>query len=433
MTLEKISILMLISLMMLPSIMITALPANLNQQANTEENNVEKIIWIADSAKRRVETLINIMLANKTALDMIESADLTESLQGNLTLFNEGVELLETATEFFENGDYENAIVCAMEAMKIFRDVFKNINRILCQASVKRGELIDAQGLLQAMNQALIKIEKIEELMTRSSIENKIIEQTLNEAKNLLNIPEAISILQQGDAAEAAHNLAKANRLIAQATQMLKDELRQKLVEMIGNFKDKIRRRLEEIRERLHEINMSEEEFLKRLGFTSIEELKGKMMEIAERVRNQIRAGDWNITGNLTSIGNWMHELSFELEMRSRINEGGKTADLRVSIMELIRRPRDVKLTLKIENRGNVTLIFPNSAFGVIVEKRIGGGWSLYYSPLSLQVLVTLKPGESKVLEIEFGVTGHGVYRIVVHAKSMKETEWFEKYIEFSI
>ncbi|MCD6465973.1 hypothetical protein J7L27_06380, partial [Candidatus Bathyarchaeota archaeon] len=64
MTLKKISILMLISLMMLSSFTAMALPTNLNQQANAEKTRAEKIIWIADSAKRRVEVLINITLAN---------------------------------------------------------------------------------------------------------------------------------------------------------------------------------------------------------------------------------------------------------------------------------------------------------------------------------------------------------------------------------
>ena len=434
MTLKKISILMLISLMVLSSFTAMALPTNLNQQANAEKTRAEKIIWIADSAKRRVEVLINITLANATVLEMINSTGLNASLQGNLTLFNEGVILLENATDEFNNGNYENATIYAIEALKVFRDVFRNINRILCQANVKKGEIIDAQGLLQAMNRALLRIEKIRELMNRSQIENETITQTLEEAKQLLNITEAISMLQQGNVTRVAHNLAEANRLIAQATQMLKNELRQKLIERIEHFKAMIRQRIEKIKERLQKMNMTGKDLLGPWGFKSMEEFRGKIIEIINRTRDQIRAGNWTIVGNLKAVGRWMHRLSFALERRIREHEGGGAAfaNLTINIIKIVRWQHRVVLVIRVENRGNMTLLFPNSVFGITVEKRVGKSWKLYYSPPSLQVLTPLKSGEFRILKIGFNVAGHGAYRVVVRA-SAEETGWFEKYVEFKV
>lgn len=436
MTLKKIGVLTLISLIMLPIFMTAALPAAPAQQNNAEKIRAEKLLWIADAAKRKVETLINITLANETVLEMINSTGLEEAFKGNITLFNEGVELLENATNYFEAGDYEKAAINVMQALKIFRDVFRYINRILCQSNVKKGEIIDARGLLEAMNRALLRIKKIRELMNCSQIENETITQTLNEAEQLLNITEAINMLQQGNVTGVAHNLVEANHLIAQATWMLKDELRRKLTERIEHFKAKMVQRLEKIREKLKEKGISEKTLLKHWNFTSIDEFRGNLTRIIDQIRNRIRMKGWDImsiVGDLKYIGRQMRSLSFEFERRIREHEGAASVNLTINIVKMVRWQHRVMLVIKVENRGNVTLVFPNSAYGITIEKRVGGGWRLYYSPLSLQVLTTLKPGEFKVLKIGFNVAGHGVYRVVIHAKCMEETGWVEKHVDFVV
>ena len=140
----------------------TSLSYALNEEK--EEKQIEKFIELAEKARDKTETLINITYANQTALDAIEAAGLDDELEANLTIFNKAVQNITNAEERLALGDLEGAMANATYALEALRDVFKSIHTILTDSGLAKGELIDAQGLLQAMKRALERISRLEEI-----------------------------------------------------------------------------------------------------------------------------------------------------------------------------------------------------------------------------------------------------------------------------
>ncbi|MEM2341883.1 MAG: hypothetical protein QXX94_03020 [Candidatus Bathyarchaeia archaeon] len=420
---RRIYIPILLSILALP-ILTSHLAASINPSLdNIEAEKAEKILWIANTARRRVEILINLTIINETIIGKIKDAGLEEEWNGNLSLFNEGVELLENAASFFNEEDYLNATTYAMQAMEIFRNVFRNINRILCQANVRKEELIDGRGLLEAINRALARIEKIKNLLV--SLEEKGIEvsevlEILEEAESYLNVTEAIKLLQQGNVSAVSEGmLAQANKLITQALRKLKEKIRESVTERIEQFKRKLERLRERIRERLREMNITEDEFYQHWNFTA-KGFWGKHIEILEKVRERLREGI-NAT-DLKILGTRMREICLELEMRLRKHEGKEAINITVNVEKImeskIGRKVTVLLRVTVKNDGNVTVIFPNPAFGIIVEKKVNDRWEFYSSPFSTQSLTFLKPGEIGEVRMRLRAAEPGNYRVRVHAWS---------------
>lgn len=404
-----------------------------------EAERAEKILSLADAAKARVEALLNSVFANETVMNKIQNASLMDELQDvNATFYNVGVALLNEAHGSFDSGDYVNATSYAMQALNVFRETFREVNRILCQADVIKCELIDGQGLLVAMERALARIKRIRgliEAFSKSTGANvSAIMSILDDAEECLNVTLAMELLQQGNVSEVAHMLAEANKLIAEALRGLKEKIRERLSERMERFKEKLERLRERIRERLREMNIAEHEFFKRWNSTSANEFWRKQIEILERVRERLREGI-NAT-ELSVIGVKMREVCLELELRLREREGGG-AKIEVNVEKTVEvvfgRKITVTLRVTVRNAGNVTLVFPNHAFGMIIERERNGRWVFYESPISAQALRILKPGESGEVRIMLRAAEPGRYRVVVRALAREGLETPEEYAEFTL
>ncbi|MEM2182804.1 MAG: hypothetical protein QXH19_02470 [Candidatus Bathyarchaeia archaeon] len=399
-----------------------------------EAERAEKILLLADAAKLRVEALLNSVFGNETVMDKIENASLLDELWSvNATFYDVGMTLLNDAHESFKGGDYVNATSYAMEALNVFRETFKEINRILCQADIIKCELIDGQGLLVAINRALARIERIREIIEAFSSVSDII-STLDEAEEYLNVTLAMELLQQGNVSDVARMLAEANRLIVEALRGLKVKIRERLSERIERFRENLERLRERVKERLREMNVPEYEFFKRWNFTNADEFWRKQIEILERVRERLREGI-NAT-ELNVIGVRMREVCLELELRLREREGGG-AKIEVNVEKIIEvsisRKITVTLRITVRNAGNVTLVFPNYAFGMIIERESNGRWRFYESPISIQVLRILEPGESGEVRIRLRAAEPGRYRVVVRALAREGFGAPEGYAEFTL
>jgi len=83
---------------------------------------------------------------------------------------------------------------------------------------------------------------------------------------------------------------------------------------------------------------------------------------------------------------------------------------------------KDYKLSVTIENVGNEPIVFPNTAYGMMIEKKTAKVWLPIprYTPISAQILVTLNPGESRTITVTLKQPSPGAYRVVV-------TGWLEK------
>ena len=202
-------------------VLLALVPTSLSYAQNLEgkETKIQKFIELAERAMDKTETLINITYANTTAMDIITDAGLDDEFSDNVTLFDQAAQNVTNAQERLDVGDLEGAIANVTYALEVFRDVFKAIHFILCNSDLSKGELIDAQGLIQAMKRALERIERLEEI--EGLPEDALL--LLEEARLYLNVTAAIEWLQLGLVNQTAHNLTDANKLIADAHKTLKN------------------------------------------------------------------------------------------------------------------------------------------------------------------------------------------------------------------
>lgn len=432
------------TLTLLLSLVLTPLLTSAEQMSITvvEDSSLEKraetMLSLADKAKVRAEALLNSVLANETLMDIIRSEGLMSDLEAVNETFNMGVSILNLANETLHSGNYTGAISLAMESMRCFRDAYRELNIILHKIGVLEDEVIRGRGLLIAIQCALERIGKAEEIFKRMASKTGIDASgaiaKLEEAKETLNVTRAEELLRQGNISDVARTLAEANRLISEAFRELKSAIKEKIGEKIERFKDKLRGLREEVKERLRKMNLTEREFFKRWGFASAEGFWRNQIEILERVRERLRLkGEVNATG-LEILGRRMREVRLEIEFRLRELKGGKDGievDLEKTVEFQDERGVTAVLRVTVRNTCNITVTFPNSAFGTIIERERDGRWEFYYSPISLQVLVSLEPGESGEVEIRLTTAEPGDYRIVVRALSREglqtvATKYFE-------
>jgi len=208
------SIAVLLALLML-------LPAGVSY-ANDQEriSQIEKLIELAELTEEKTEILINITYLEKTTIDTIVEAGLKDELDAIVREFNNAVPNIISARESLAHGDSEGAVASLIHVLEIFREVNREIDRILTESGVQGGELVDPQDTIQAMKDALERIERLEEV---EDLPAEIL-WLLGKARPYLNATQAVGWLQLGMVDETAHNLTEANMLISEAYQLLDEE-----------------------------------------------------------------------------------------------------------------------------------------------------------------------------------------------------------------
>ncbi|MBT0159750.1 hypothetical protein G4O51_07175 [Candidatus Bathyarchaeota archaeon A05DMB-2] len=188
-------------------------------QAQVQATTAEELVGLADRAEQQVKNLIDLVYANDTALQVIDDAGLLGELEGNVTLYNQGLKNLTKAHDALKIGDYKAAVEYATEALRIFREVFRSIHVILDKAGIQKGQLTDNQGLLEAVTRTLERVAYLRQILPENATDAL---QLLDQAEAYLNVDEARTFLLEGKTSEVISNLDKAKELIAQAYQYLK-------------------------------------------------------------------------------------------------------------------------------------------------------------------------------------------------------------------
>jgi len=280
----------------LATIIVTAAPVSAAMfHGQSESDRAEKIVELADKAGQKVDNLIDIIYANDTVLEMIEDATLLDELEGNVTLYDEGVANVTAAYDALEAEDYEGAVGNATEALSIFREVLSSIHYIMQESGVARGEILDGQGLLTAMDRALERIERLREILDDIDPE-EVSEEDLQEAIDLLDDAEAyldkdtaIQWLLDGNVTETAYNLTQANRLISDAHKILKELARETNPHRINNFLAQMTRARERLRERLQHAGgegVNVNGLLNQMGYENMIEFEKALQEMASNAEN---------------------------------------------------------------------------------------------------------------------------------------------------
>ena len=118
----------------------------------------EQLVAVADRAEQQVKNLIDLVYANESALNKIEEFGLLDALEGNVSLYDEGVGNLAAAHDALDSENYEGAVDYATEALSVFREVFSSIHMILEDTGLQKCELAECEGLLDAMSRQLQRI-----------------------------------------------------------------------------------------------------------------------------------------------------------------------------------------------------------------------------------------------------------------------------------
>lgn len=513
----------LVLLIMLSSAALQVAAAGLPAAEGGLETMARNMINVAAKAEARVDALIERVKGNETIMKAIIDAGLNSSLNEMIALKDHGSALLKEARELFENGSYVEASEKAIEAMRCFRDAYSGIFRILCQAGLTPLEPLEApevkaQGLLVAANRSLERIRRIRSLPNASDVED-----LLSEAERLLG--EVKVLLEQGNVSAAAHNLARANKLISEAFVRLRHRAEVMLQRRAEKFILGFGRIRNEFARRIREEGLNETEVLEDLDKTMqnltetvrgagkrikdvikdmIEDLRivGRIFRemkkvIPERPPMEVKIGEIlanpsafdgkivrvegkycgveppkNLQGPsgeppeepwwvLADETGWIYVVekklwALALMRRMPLLEGADVIvigrvvvedDGALYIESMLRAPRgpiilpvpplkpiapsgslrlsaevekvgkEYSIKVTIENIGNETIIFPNSVYGIVIERKIAAIWVLVYTPIAAQVLTRLEPGETRTIVIPLELPSKppyfGVYRVV--------------------
>ncbi|MBC7130766.1 hypothetical protein H5T51_06070 [Candidatus Bathyarchaeota archaeon] len=384
-----------------------------------EEERAERILQIAKTAYSRVNETVTRISQNETIMELLEAYNLLNYFNGNVSLLEEANATIEAAQEAFGNGEYEDAVEYVLEAMKTIRSVFRNFHDMLEEIGVKPAEEkpeLQAQGLLVAINRSLERIERLEEILARAEISEddaQEVEDLLEQARSLLNVEEAERLLEEGNVTEVAHRLGEANRLIAQAHVLLKAKAAEaKMEQRLERYRLKIEERLNRTLERLNETAIGK--IMGRLRFKHQWEFRHHIGNLIEQAKNH--TVKWKKA--LKDIGETLKDF-MEAYVVEELPASAQSENLGLELeVEKTSDNKHVIIVVTATNTGDVSLIFPNPALGMTIERNVEGEWKPYYSPITIQVLFKLSPGEDKSVSVRLREPPEGLYRVVVHANS---------------
>jgi hypothetical protein len=205
----------------LASIILATTPAMLLAQGQIQTVPAQQIVTLAERAAQQVQNLIDMINANEDALAQIDAVGLTDEFDANVTLYEiDGLKNLADAKEALTNSKYEDAVDSAVEALSIFREVYSSIHTIMKTADLQRDELIENQGLLEAITREQLRIDRLREILPVDAPQD--IFDTLDAATGLLS--EAKTLLLDGDVNAAKPTLLKAKENISEVYNYLKEQ-----------------------------------------------------------------------------------------------------------------------------------------------------------------------------------------------------------------
>jgi hypothetical protein len=314
-----------IALAMLASVLMAAAPASaiFAGQAQVQATAAEELVALADRAEQQVKNLIDLVYGNDTALQIIEDAGLLDELEGNVTLYNRGVENLTRAHDALEIEDYESAVDYATGAMSTFREVFSSIHIILDKAGIQKGHLADNQGLLEAITRTLERVTFLRQILPENATEAL---QLLDQAEAYLDVDAARALLLEGKTSEVVSNLDKAKELISQVYQYLKQQGEDSDVWRIYNYCERNQQRITERFKYGSDNGINFTSVLKSQGYQS----ENEFMQTLQNMIQKAQSETGNIQGamqDLEAIGQMVQQMDQALtqEITRYQNQHGMT------------------------------------------------------------------------------------------------------------
>ena len=312
----------LVALAILVSVLMTAAPASaiLYGQAQIQKAPAEELIEVTDKAEQQVKNLIDLVYANETALEKIEEVGLRDDLEGNVTLYDQGVTNLTAAYDSLETSDYDAAVDYATEALSVFREVYSSLHVILEAASLQKGHIVDYQGLLDAMTRELQRIDQLRDILPEDAPDN--IKQLLDDAEALLDVDAARALLLEGKDSEVRDTLQEAKQLISQVYQYLKEEAEEFNIWRIQGYCERVQER---IRERFRAGTQAGIDFttvLESFGYQSENQFMGTLQNMVQTTQGNADNFQKALQ-DLEAIGDMVQQMDQALNQEMQRHQGG--------------------------------------------------------------------------------------------------------------
>jgi hypothetical protein len=399
-----------------------------------EKQRAELTLRSAETALSKAESFINYA---KSALSKANATGLAKEALDNATaLLDKAKSLLDEAKACLDKGAYEDATLKAMEAMRLCREAYRMLHNALEEKGLVKPERpempeVQGRGILVAVNRSLERIERLKALIGSKDVPQQIIDN-LAKAEELLNIEEIRHLLDTGNVSEAAKRLAEAEKLIGQAYGLFHSTAKAKVTERIEKYKTKVLEKLEELGKAVNATALNE--VLRGLGLKNFEELKKLVEDHVNKAKENAKAGIEKALQKLEEVREKLEELRKSLPKMVKPPveilptptppapspptptppTPPKSYEAKLSVKaEATREGGHAIVKVVVENAGNVTIIFPNAALNLVIEKNVNGKWILYCSPISAQVITKLGPGEFKTISLKMKAEP-GLYRAVV-------------------
>jgi tetratricopeptide (TPR) repeat protein len=312
----------LIALAMLVSVMMAAAPASavLYGQAQIQATPAEELVDLAEKAEQQVQNLIDLVYSNETALQKIEDTGLLDQLESNVTLFDEGEVNLASAYEALDAADYDAAVDYATEALSVFREVFSSIHVILEAAGLQKGQLVDNQGLLEAMTRQLQRIDRLREILPEDAPDE--VKQLLDDAEALLDVDPARALLLEGKSSEVLSSLQEAKLLISQVYDYLKTQAEESNTWRIEGYCERVRERIRERFQQGSQMGIDFTDVLESMGYQSENQFMETLQNMTQTAQGE--TGDFKkALQDLDVIGQMVQQMDQALMQKMNQHQGG--------------------------------------------------------------------------------------------------------------
>jgi hypothetical protein len=294
-----------IAMAALISVILAMTSVTLLAQGQIQAAPVENLVEFAERAEQQVKNLIDMITANEEALTKIENVGLSEQFELNVALYEtEGLNNLVDAQQALANSEYEVAVDSAIEALRIFREVYSSIHVILEDSDLQKGHLIENQGLLEAITRELQRIDRLRDILPAETPQ-EILDLLYNAEETL---SEARQLLLDGEGTGAKSLFLEAKLSIFQVYQYLKEQAEESNTWRIYSYCERTRER---IRERFRYGSDEGIDFtavLESLGYQS----ENQFMETLENMIQtaQGKTGDFeNAMQDLEAVGQMVQEM----------------------------------------------------------------------------------------------------------------------------
>ncbi len=230
------------AIIILASIILATTPAMLLAQGQIQTAPAQQIVTLAEKAAQQVQNLIDMINADQDALAQIQTAGLTYEFDENVTLFSTGLVYLEAAQTALANSENQDAVDSTVEALSVFREVYSSIHSILQATDLQKGDLIENQGLLEAITRQLQKIDNLREILPDGTPQEIL--ELLDNSQGLLN--EARALLLDGDVTAARSAFLEAKQDISSVYLYLKEQAEESNTWRLSNYCQGVQERIRE-------------------------------------------------------------------------------------------------------------------------------------------------------------------------------------------